>query len=160
MLYIFKNQLHPQVDKVLINANRNHKTYQQYGEVVADDLNDFQGPLAGIHTAMQACKRAWIVAVPCDGIFIADDLVTRLYQCCKDTDSLISVAHDGHRLQPVHAMIHCSLHESLGIYLAGDNRKIDLWYSQHSYARADFSDYPQMFKNVNTPSDRNNYGVP
>ncbi len=154
-----QNLLRPQVNIILINANRNHSTYQQYGEIVADEMHGFQGPLAGMHTAMQACELEWIISVPCDGIVLPDDMVARLYKSCIDSNSLIAVAHDGNRLQPVHAMMHCSLHNSLGAYLKEGYRKIDLWYAQQGYATTDFSDYPQMFNNINTPTDKQKHGA-
>ena len=61
---------------------------------------------------------------------------------------------DGHRLQPVYALIPVSLLTSLDAFLASGERKIDRWYAQHAMARADFSNAVQTFLNVNTPEDR------
>ena len=45
--------LAPLVNDTLINANRNHEQYQSFGlPVVADQTDSFDGPLAGILTAM------------------------------------------------------------------------------------------------------------
>ena len=41
--------LSTQVATLMINANRNIQAYQQFGHpVIADQLTDFQGPLAGM----------------------------------------------------------------------------------------------------------------
>jgi molybdopterin-guanine dinucleotide biosynthesis protein A len=39
-------------------------------------------------------------------------------------------------------------------FLDVGDRKIDRWYDQHDYARVDFSDCANMFRNINTPADR------
>ena len=43
---------------------------------------------------------------------------------------------------------------SLKRFLDSGDRKIDRWYAQHDYARVDFSDCADMFRNINTPSDQ------
>ena len=63
----------------------------------------------------------------------------------------LAVASCDGRLQPVYAMIDTSLRQSLDAFLRGNERKIDLWYRQHNFTEVDFSDYPQMFENFNTP---------
>ncbi len=148
------NLIGPQVSKVLINANRNIDVYQKYGYVFQDRMDNYQGPLAGMHSAMQECSSDWILSVPCDGINLPQDMVARFYQDIKKSNQLIAVAFDGKRLQPVHAMIHCSLSNSLEYYLDSGGRKIDIWYAQHGYAKTDFSDVPEMFNNINTEEDK------
>ncbi|MGA7982585.1 MAG: molybdenum cofactor guanylyltransferase MobA, partial [Chromatiaceae bacterium] len=70
--------LRPQVRALLINANRHREIYAAYGcPVVADDIDGFQGPLAGFASAMAAAATPWIVTAPCDGPFLARDLVER-----------------------------------------------------------------------------------
>ncbi|MCB1757660.1 MAG: molybdenum cofactor guanylyltransferase [Gammaproteobacteria bacterium] len=148
------DQLAPQTGELLINANRNQSVYAKWGRVIADELSGYQGPLAGMSTAMQHCSGDWIVSAPCDSIVIAPDYVERLYQAAADKASPIAVAFDGERLQPVHALIHRSLLESLGDYLQSGERKIDRWYALHDFAKVDFSDWPTTFRNVNTPQDK------
>ena len=148
--------IRPQVATILINANRHHDFYAQYGyPVVNDQLEDYQGPLAGFSTGMHAATTPYIVTVPCDGPLLAPDLVKRLMNAIqKNNNAELAVAHDGHRLQPVYALIPVSLLPSLDDFLASGQRKIDRWYVQHKMAMADFSDASQTFLNVNTPEDR------
>jgi molybdenum cofactor guanylyltransferase len=144
-----------QVGAVVINANRHQAEYAAYGyPVIADSLADYQGPLAGFLAAMQSVQTADIISVPCDGPLLSDDLVERLYAARQREAAEIAVAHDGHRLQPVYALIPVRLRDSLQAYLDGGDRKIDLWYAQHRMALADFSDVPVTFLNVNTPEER------
>jgi molybdopterin-guanine dinucleotide biosynthesis protein A len=149
------DKITPQVNNVLINANRNQDTYSEFGyPVITDDLNDFQGPLAGFLTAMRACNTEYIVALPCDGPNLSDDLVARLMAGTKGAMDTIVVAHDGKRLQPVHALIPVSLIGSLERFLESGDRKIDRWYAQNNMALADFSDEPEVFFNINTEEQR------
>jgi molybdenum cofactor guanylyltransferase len=144
-----------QVDAVIINANRNREEYATYGyPVVADSMGDYQGPLAGFLAAMEAVSTSDILCVPCDGPLLADNLAQRLVNARERAHADIAVAHDGHRLQPVYALIPIYLKESLQAYLDDGDRKIDLWYARHRMALADFSDAPTTFVNVNTPEER------
>ena len=145
------NGLKPQVSTLLINANRNIETYKQYGfDVLEDQLNDFQGPLAGFASGLDHCPTDYIVTAPCDGPYICSDYVERLHNAAAKENTSISVAYDGKRLQPVYALIHKKHLPSLMKFLASGDRKIDRWYEQEHYAKADFSDSLEMFTNVNT----------
>ena len=47
--------LSPQVNTVIINANRNRERYAAYGHpVIADSRQGFQGPLAGMLSCIEA----------------------------------------------------------------------------------------------------------
>lgn len=147
--------IRPQVATILINANRHHAFYAEYGyPVLRDELKDYQGPLAGFATGMRTATTSHIITVPCDGPLLAPDLVQRLIAALEHKNAELAVAHDGHRLQPVYALIPVSLLTSLDEFLASGQRKIDRWYVQHAMAMADFSDAAQTFLNVNTPEDR------
>ncbi len=148
------DKITPQVETVLINANRNQKHYADLGyQVISDELSDFQGPLAGFAIAMQSCTTEFILTMPCDGPNLPDDYVVRLVSEVKDNETIV-VAHDGKRLQPVHALIPVSLIDSLLAFLNDGDRKIDRWYAKHTMATADFSDKPEVFFNVNTEEQR------
>lgn len=146
--------LGPQVAALLINANRNPHTYARYGHpVVGDTIAGFQGPLAGFAGAMARASTPWLVTVPCDGPFLAPDLVERLCAALTGGDAEIAVASDGERLQPVYALIPVALAPSLHRFLAAGGRKTSDWYAHHRLARADFSDRPRGFANINSPAD-------
>lgn len=148
-------RISPQVGTVLINANRNVDTYKQYGfPVINDDLSDFQGPLAGFASAMRASTTSHILTLPCDGPLLPLDLASRMLKKLSEKAGSIVVAHDGKRLQPVHALIPITLLESLEYFLANGDRKIDLWYAEHLVTLANFSDNPKVFSNINTEEQR------
>jgi len=145
----------PQVETIMLNANRNQEEYARYGyPVVSDTLLDYQGPLAGFICAMKSATTSHIVTLPCDGPFVPGDLVERLISSLTDNNAEIAVAHDGDRMQPVYSLIPVSLSGSLDAFLVSGERKIDLWYTQHRVALADFSDCPETFRNINTAEQR------
>ena len=46
----------PKVSQILISANRNFEEYANFGKVISDDLEGYQGPLAGISKALKVCS--------------------------------------------------------------------------------------------------------
>ena len=157
--YLFQhglNHLEPQLEMILINANRNHKRYQDLGfTVVSDKIDDFAGPLAGMAAALQSVSTTHILVIPCDSPFIPKDLVGRFVKAYHSSHAEICVAHDGKRLQPVFALIKATSLPSLQKYLEDGKHKIDSWYNQQTVATVDFSDRPDTFININTPEDLN-----
>ena len=106
--------LQPQVSEIMINANRNHDEYQKYGyPLVPDELDGFQGPLAGMSAAMNRVSTDYLFTCPCDGPLLPEDVVARLYAGLDEQDAQIGVVHDGDRLQPVCALLDCRLKHSL-----------------------------------------------
>lgn len=148
--------LTPQVEHVIINANRNLDAYGAFGwPVVTDASRDFLGPLAGIASGLAAASTDWVAIVPCDSPLLAADCVSRLASACEDDERTdLAVAHDGERIQPVFALIRRRLLEDLNTFLESGGRKIDRWYGQQHMQLVDFSDSPDNFLNINRPEDR------
>lgn len=147
--------IEPQVGSIIINANRNRAAYAQYAHpVYSDELNGFQGPLAGVATALAHIDTPLLLSLPCDSPAPPDDLAARLYRGMQSAGADIAVAHDGHRAHPVFALLRRELLPSLNAYLADGERKIDLWFERHHGIAVDFSDEADAFLNVNTPEER------
>jgi len=72
----------------------------------------------------------------------------------ENQEAELAVAHSAGRLQPVYALMPCSLRPSLVDYLEKGDRKIDLWYQTRRMAEVDFSHCPDAFRNINTPDER------
>ncbi|MBK1618997.1 molybdenum cofactor guanylyltransferase MobA [Lamprobacter modestohalophilus] len=146
--------LRPQVQDLMINANRSHERYASYGyQVITDAMADFQGPLAGVAAALAVVRTPWIITVPCDGPYLAPDLVQRLCAALVEQEAELAVASDGARLQPVYALIPQALAPSLEAFLASGERKVERWYAQHRTAIAAFADRPNCFANINSVED-------
>lgn len=148
--------LRPQVDHVLINANRNLDDYRAFGEPVVSDASDeFLGPLAGIASGLTAARTEWVVIVPCDSPLLTPECVARLGAAHDENGMIdIAVAHDGKRIQPVFALIRRGVVDDLKAFLESGGRKIDQWYEQQRMQLVDFSDIPDNFENINRPEDR------
>ena len=147
--------LRPQVVELLVNANRNLDRYREFGCPVIDDGDsEFRGPLAGIASGLRAASSRYVAFAPCDSPLVCGDLVTRLRAAMSQENARIAVAHDGERLQPVFALLDRGLLDDLVRYLDDGGRKIDRWYAEHGYARADFSDVADSFANINAPDEK------
>ncbi|MBW3806159.1 molybdenum cofactor guanylyltransferase [Aeromonas jandaei] len=145
-------RLRPQVDEILINANRSHDRYQALAPVISDDNRDYLGPLAGMQAGLAAARHDWVLFVPCDGPALPTDLMSRFRAALTPTTELV-VAHDGDWLQPVVALLHTALLPSLSAALAEGERKIDIWFARHNMAVVSFADQPDAFINLNSPDD-------
>lgn len=147
--------LKPQVNDIVINANRNLEDYARYGyPVIADDdQQGFLGPLAGILSALKMIKTPYLLTSACDTPHLPSNLAQKLYTVLTEHDADIAVVHDGNRLQPVFCLLKKELQGSLAQYLNSGQRKIDVWFAQHRYYTADFSDLPEAFVNINTPEE-------
>ena len=145
-------RLRPQVDEVLINANRSQTRYQALAPVISDDNNDYLGPLAGMQAGLAAAHHDWVLFVPCDGPALPHDLMSR-FRAALTPDTELVVAHDGDWLQPVVALLHRSLLPSLTLALAEGERKIDIWFARHKMAVVSFADQPDAFINLNSPAE-------
>lgn len=136
---------------VAINANRNREAYTRFGcPVIGDATDTFDGPLAGLWSAMAWTDTEFVLTVPCDSPLITGPMLARLIDDQARSDCEIAVAHDGERLHPVFLFAKRSLLPSLEAYLDGGERKVELWLARHRVARTDFSDAPEIFTNVNS----------
>jgi molybdenum cofactor guanylyltransferase len=158
MIELIIKQLSPQVDCLIINANRHLEQYKKFTYPVISDDNssDFHGPLAGILSALKNCTTQYLLTIPCDSPFFPSDLSTRLLSTLIKENAEICVVHDGQRMQPVFVLIKTELQDSLQNYLDNGDRKIDLWYKQHHTVLADLSDYSDISLNINTPDELKN----
>jgi len=136
---------------ILINANRNQEEYARFGyTVITDPTDNFDGPLAGLLSAMRSAQTEYVLTVPCDCPHVKGALLGRLYKSLLDENAELCAAHDGGRLHPVFLIAKRSLASDLADYLANGQRKVDTWLRLHSLALADYSDHPEMFVNINT----------
>ncbi len=152
--------LRPQIDRILINANRNSAKYLDLGyPVIADTLEDFQGPLAGLLAGMRAADTEWVMSVPCDTPQPPRDLAERLLETARTKSAEIVAAHDGRRLQPVFVLAQRGLADDLAAFLRTGERKVVKWYQTRRFAEADFSDCASAFANINTPEELSEFSA-
>jgi len=146
-------RLAPQVADVIISANRHPERYRSYGyAVVADDSNDFPGPLAGLLAGLAACPTDWLVCVPCDCPQLPDDLVARLWQAADSARARMAVATTHESLQPTFQLCHRSLLPALRATLAAGRRKLRDWCAEQGAVPVTFPD-TNAFRNLNNPAE-------
>jgi molybdopterin-guanine dinucleotide biosynthesis protein A len=151
-------RLTPQVATILINANRNHDRYAQYGHaVIADQHPDFAGPLAGFAAGLEHCKTEYLLSVPCDSPVFPMDLTTQMLEAIIITKSDLvyasSIDPSGKIwAQPVFCLMRRSAQQSLQEFLDQGGRKIDRWFETLRSSTVVFAD-EAAFANTNTPEE-------
>ena len=138
----------------MISANRNMHRYGQYGfPVINDSIDDYQGPLAGILTAMLHAQQAYLLCVPCDSPQPPAQLLQRLIHCLEQNQAQAAVCHDGERLQPLFCLLSCELQTELQTFIDEGRRKVHDFMQRINPAICDFSDQAEHFYNFNRPED-------
>jgi molybdopterin-guanine dinucleotide biosynthesis protein A len=156
-------RLGPQVESVMVNANRNLSAYESFGASVWPDASaDFAGPLSGFLVGLERAETPYVLTVPCDTPRLPLDLAERLAEALVREDADIAMAaapetdEEGHtqvRTQPVFCLMKIELSESLVKFTHSGGRKIDAWTAQHKTVVVPFDaegDDPLAFANVNT----------
>jgi molybdopterin-guanine dinucleotide biosynthesis protein A len=157
-------RLAPQVDKLIISANRNLPVYQSLGVPVwPDEIPGFAGPLAGFQTGLLHCDTAYLVIAPCDSPFMPLDLVEKLRDALISANADLAFAATGtgatRQLQPVFCLMKTSLLPNLTQFLQHGGRKVDAWYATLNAVEVHFSD-EIAFCNINTPEDLQRVHLP
>lgn len=154
-------RLQPQCDGLILNANGDPTRFAAFGlPVIADTVEDFPGPLAGILAAFDwtAAHRPdvrWILSAAGDCPFLPRDLVARLHRARAEQNAQLAVASSGGQTHPVIGLWHVGLREDLRHALvAEDMRKIDRWTARYTLATVDWPTEPlDPFFNANTVED-------
>jgi molybdenum cofactor guanylyltransferase len=141
----------PQVDEVLINANRNLDAYAKFNlRVVADEIDGFAGPLAGLQRALAEAAHPLIATAPCDSPFLPLDLVARLHKGMQTAQAQLAVAKTFDQAHPVFCLCEKTLLDHLTDLLRSGGRKIDKWYATLHVVEVNFDDELAAFSNINT----------
>ena len=154
-------RLKPQCMAIILNANGDPARFADTSlPVVADSVEGFAGPLAGIlagldWAAAHAPAIRDIASVPGDCPFLPGDLVTRLSAARQAAGVPLACARSGEWRHPVVGLWPVALREDLRKALTEENmRKIEAWTARHGVAVADWPATPiDPFFNVNTPAD-------
>ena len=154
-------RLAPQVGKLLINANQDIEEYGNYdAAVIADIVNDYAGPLAGLHAGLSACRTPFLVSAPCDSPFLPCNLVRQLADALHTQSADIAIATTIENINgvmqpqshPVFSLVHVNLLPHLDNFLRNGGRKISAWYDSLKVAHVVF-DNAADFRNINTLAD-------
>ena len=142
----------PQVDEILISANRNLDSYLGFGyPVLPDKTEGYAGPLAGIARGLLDARHELILSVPCDTPFLPDDLVARLWAALQAGDFDLAVPAIGGAGQHAICLMRRQVGANLARYLAQGGHRVQDWQAGLKCAQADVSDAAPFFVNINQP---------
>ncbi|PPI87796.1 molybdenum cofactor guanylyltransferase [Candidatus Pantoea edessiphila] len=150
-------KLEPQVDNIIISANRNINIYKLSGyEVIKDSFRDVLGPLCGILSTLLLIKSNWAVFCSCDTPNIPLNYVKKLLE--KKNDSQILWVRSKKRDHPTMVLIQKKIVE---LYMNkpkhfNQYNLIDFFKSYGGHP-VYFVDNEFLFYNINTPLDLKNY---
>ena len=154
-------RLAPQCDGLILNANGEPERFASFGlPVVADTVENFPGPLAGILAALDwaAVHRpdaGWILSAAADCPFLPRDLVARLHRARTEEDAQLAVAASDEQSHPVIGLWSVALREELRHALVvEDIRRVGSWTARYRLATVTWPAQPfDPFFNANTPDD-------
>ncbi len=154
------DRLAPQVAELVVNANGDPTRFDVDLPIVADSIDGFAGPLAGVLAGMDwAAERGHdhIVTAAADTPFFPCDLVPRLVQAAETNPIALAATPDPKRglsRHPTFGLWPVALRDDLRVALQDGVRKVVQWTDQHGTALAEFGVDPfDPFFNVNTPDD-------
>jgi molybdenum cofactor guanylyltransferase len=154
-------RLSPQCDGLILNANGDPARFAAFGlPVIADNVADFPGPLAGILAALDwtAANRPnveWVLSAAADCPFLPRDLVARLYRSLSEENAQLAVAASDGQSHPVIGLWSVALRDELRHALVKEDiRKIDRWTARYRLATVSWPTMPlDPFFNANTIED-------
>jgi molybdopterin-guanine dinucleotide biosynthesis protein A len=155
------DRLSHQCDGLILNANGDAARFAAFGlPVVADSVEGFAGPLAGILAALDWAAEhrphvEWVVSAAADCPFLPRDLVKRFQTARMEEEALLCTARSGGQTHPVIGLWNVGLrHELRHALVVEDCRKIDRWTARYKLATIDWPVEPlDPFFNANTPDD-------
>lgn len=151
----------PQVEHLILNANGAPERFAGYGlDVVADVVEGFAGPLAGVLTALEWARThrpeaAWVASFPTDAPLLPDDLVARMLKAIDDEGADMACAMSDGRTHPVVALWPVAIADELRTALVDEDvRKVARFTARYRVAHVDFAtDGGDPFLNINDPDD-------
>ncbi|MGH8504707.1 MAG: molybdenum cofactor guanylyltransferase MobA, partial [Stenotrophobium sp.] len=148
-------RLQPQVDTVIINANRGAADYARLGwSVVSDALPDFGGPLAGISALLDAARTEWVLCVPVDAARLPHDLASKLCEAVRQNGSFAAFVRTPDGPMPVCSLISRALHDDLRTSLANGERSVHDWLHRQNAASVLYETLPREYWSLNTPEEK------
>ncbi len=152
-------RLAPQVDAVVLNANGDAARFARFGlPVVADSVDGFAGPLAGVLAGLDwagAHGFDAVLSVAGDTPFFPQDLAVRLMAARAGQPIAMAAGPGAPRAarHPTFALWDVSLANALRLALDQGTRKVVQFSDAAGCATCVFEGGDDPFFNVNTPED-------
>jgi molybdopterin-guanine dinucleotide biosynthesis protein A len=158
-------RVRPQVSALVLNANGDPGRFAALGlPVVADPIEGFVGPLAGVlaglrWTAAHHPQASHTLTVSSDAPFLPADLASRFSAALVGASGAIAIAQSEDGLHPVIGLWPVALADDLEAALHGGVRKVLAWTDQHGTVPVPFANIAvrgvtvDPFFNANTPAE-------
>lgn len=152
-------RLSPQVDRIVINSNRDTRLYGRFNlPVIADSSAEPLGPLSGVTSVLawltaQGQHSGWLLTAPSDTPFLPLDLAAKLYEGLHREEKEIVYAQTD-RPHFLTAMWPIEIHERLQTFIDSGGRAVKDFFATCNAAGVDFiGEDADPFFNINTPED-------
>lgn len=152
-------RLSPQVERIVINSNRDPRLYNRSClPVIPDTSTEPLGPLSGVTSVLAWLKEqeqsgAWLLTVPSDTPFLPLDLVAKLYETIHRENREIAYAR-GSRSHFLTALWPVAIQERLQIFIDSGGRAVKDFFATCDSAGVEFiGEDIDPFFNINTPED-------
>ena len=125
--------------------------------VNSNEIENFQGPLAGIYSSMKWVLHynksiEWVLTTPSDTPFLFAEIINKFFKTEFKENSKIILAKNSDKIHPVIGIWHISLIKKLEEFLKKEDRKIMNWVKLQNYEMLNFENKNYFF-NINTRSD-------
>lgn len=165
MLDAVISRICPQVSAMVLNANGDPSRFAAFGlPIVADPIEGFVGPLAGVLAGMRWTREhhpaaTHTLTVSSDAPFLPSDLAARLAGAVAAQPTAIAIAKSGDEVHPVIGLWPVIHADDLEQELRAGTRKVLRWTDKHGTVPVEFPflciagrDVDPFF-NANTPED-------
>lgn len=143
--YSVENLSH-HTDTILINSNTDHDRFEQLGFRVFGDIDyPYQGPLAGIYSALRVVDTPYLAIAPCDQLLLPLKVYAELITQARKHGGAFAVAEQD--IHPTCAVLSVDFADSIRQCLDTQQLRLGVWMKNHA-APVTFSDVD--FSNVNT----------
>lgn len=155
------DRLRPQVALLAISANGDPSRFKRFAlPVVADDIPNFAGPLAGVLAGLEFCARSapelgFVASLPGDTPFAPEDFVIRLHAARRAAKAEVAVAASGGKTHHAAALWPVAIAADLRLALVEEGlSKVGSFAVRYRAATAEWPADPfDPFLNINTPED-------
>lgn len=152
------NQAQAQVSELILNLNGNPERVQGINiPIVADSVGHYDGPLAGILSAMSwACKNRratqWIVSFPCDSVQCPDNWVNLCLQYARSKSLPVAFINTPNGPFYTYSVWSLGLKARLQTRFQSGARSLKSVFSTYPDSGYDIAE-TSSFSNINTPDD-------
>lgn len=162
LIELIVNNLNEEFKDIIIVSNK-PELYEDFDETITVDIIKEKGPLSGIHAGLSIAKSKYSFIVACDMPKLNMEYIRYMKEKLEEYNSLACITQLGDGIEPFNAFYSVEMIDKIEDYLKTGRRSIkglvqdlNISYIAEHEARKFSSDW-DMFVNLNTQEDLNNY---